>query len=76
MLMVALQRAYEAGDNLGMEEILKVQRGFLREHILNWTPMFLINMKREARTPLYHDGAELALEFLLSDLEYMENVGV
>jgi TorA maturation chaperone TorD len=76
MLMVALQRAYEAGDNLGMEEILKVQRGFLKEHILNWTPMFLINMKREARTPLYHDGAELALEFLLSDLEYIENVGV
>jgi len=76
MLMVALQRAYEAEDSEGVEEILKVQRGFLKEHILNWTPMFLINMKREARTPLYHDGAELALEFLLSDLEYMENVGV
>ncbi len=33
--------------------------------------MFLINMKREARTPLYHDGAELTLEFILSDFEYI-----
>jgi hypothetical protein len=33
--------------------------------------MFLINAKRESRTPLYHDGAEMTLEFLLSDYEYI-----
>jgi hypothetical protein len=33
--------------------------------------MYLINMKYEARTPLYYDGAEMALEFILSDNEYL-----
>jgi hypothetical protein len=33
--------------------------------------MFLINAKRESRTPLYHDGSELTLEFILSDFEYI-----
>jgi hypothetical protein len=33
--------------------------------------MFLINAKRESRTPLYHDGSELTLEFMLSDYEYV-----
>jgi TorA maturation chaperone TorD len=71
MLNVALQKAYEANDEIGVKEILQVQKGFLQDHLLNWSPMFLINMKKESRTPLYHDGAELALEFLLSDFEYI-----
>ncbi|HFU77172.1 MAG TPA: dehydrogenase, partial [Epsilonproteobacteria bacterium] len=50
---------------------LQIQHGFLKDHLLEWAPMFLINAKRESRTPLYHDGAELTLEFLLSDFEYV-----
>jgi TorA maturation chaperone TorD len=50
-----------------------VQRAFLKEHLLDWTPLFLINAKRESRTPLYHDGTELTLEFLLSDFEYLSD---
>ena len=71
MLCVALKKALEADDREGVCELLGVQRAFLREHLLEWTPLFLINMKRESRTPLYHDGAELALEFMLSDFEYV-----
>ncbi|MBU1669439.1 molecular chaperone TorD family protein [bacterium] len=71
MLCDALKKAYEAEDKEGMIEILQVQKGFLQDHLLNWAPMYLINMKRESRTPLYHDGAELALEFILSDYEYV-----
>jgi len=71
MLTEALKKAYEADDTEGMEELLLVQQGFLRDHLLNWAPMFLINMKNEARTALYHDGAELTLEFILSDYEYI-----
>jgi hypothetical protein len=33
--------------------------------------MYLINVKYEARTPLYYDVADLALEFILSDNEYL-----
>jgi TorA maturation chaperone TorD len=71
MLNIALDRAFKANDSDGVREILKMQKEFLQKHLLNWSPMFLINMKKEARTPLYHDGAELALEFLLSDFEYI-----
>ncbi len=71
MLTTALKKAFEAKDELGVKEILQVQKGFMQDHLLNWSPMFLINMKKESRTALYHDGAELALEFLLSDFEYI-----
>ena len=71
MLCVALQKALTADDKDGICELLQVQRAFLKEHLLEWAPLFLINAKRESRTPLYHDGAELALEFLLSDFEYV-----
>ena len=71
MLCVAQKKALEAEDKEGICELLHVQRAFLKEHLLEWAPLFLINAKRESRTPLYHDGAELALEFLLSDFEYV-----
>lgn len=71
MLCTAQKKAIEAGDKEGICELFQVQRAFLKEHLLEWAPMFLINAKRESRTPLYHDGAELTLEFLLSDFEYI-----
>ena len=71
MLCTALQKALDADDKEGVCELLQVQRAFLKEHLLEWAPLFLINAKRESRTPLYHDGAELTLEFLLSDFEYV-----
>lgn len=71
MLCTALKKALDAEDKEGICELLQVQRAFLKEHLLEWAPMFLINAKKESRTPLYHDGAELTLEFLLSDFEYI-----
>jgi len=71
MLCVAQKKALEADDKEGVCELLEVQRAFLKEHLLEWAPMFLINAKRESRTPLYHDGSELTLEFILSDFEYI-----
>ena len=71
MLCQAQVKAIEAGDQEGVCELFQIQKGFLKDHLLEWAPMFLINVKREARTPLYHDGAEMTLEFLLSDYEYV-----
>ncbi len=71
MLCDAQKKAIEADDKEGVCELFQVQRAFLKEHLLEWAPMFLINAKRESRTPLYHDGAEMTLEFLLSDYEYI-----
>lgn len=71
MLCDATKKALDSDDKDGLCELFQVQRAFLKEHLLEWAPMFLINAKRESRTPLYHDGAELTLEFLLSDFEYL-----
>jgi len=71
MLCKALQKALDANDKDGICELLLIQRGFLKDHLLEWMPLFLINAKRESRTPLYHDGTELTLEFILSDYEYV-----
>jgi len=71
MLCIAALNAFTADDKDSLCELFQVQRAFLKEHLLEWTPLFLINAKRESRTPLYHDGTELTLEFLLSDFEYV-----
>ncbi|WP_372998698.1 molecular chaperone [Sulfurimonas sp.] len=64
-------KAMEDEDLESVKEIREVQREFLNKHLINWAPLYLINMKFEARTPLYYDAAEMALEFLLSDNEYL-----
>ena len=71
MLCVASLKAFTNDDKDALCELYQVQRAFLKEHLLEWAPLFLINAKRESRTPLYHDGAELTLEFILSDFEYL-----
>jgi len=74
MLCEAQKKAIDAEDKEGICELLQVQRAFLKEHLLEWAPLFLINVKRESRTPLYHDGAEMTLEFILSDYEYITDM--
>jgi len=77
MLCDSMKQAFENNDEDALHEFLLIQRGFLKDHLLNWAPMYLINMKKESRTPLYHDGAELTLEFILSDYEYVnEQLGM
>ncbi|MBC8237289.1 MAG: molecular chaperone TorD family protein [Helicobacteraceae bacterium] len=63
--------ALENNDADAVKELKEVQHEFLNKHLLQWAPMYLINMKYEARTPLYYDAAEMALEFILSDNEYL-----
>ncbi len=64
-------KALEDGDSNAVAELREVQHNFLNKHLLQWAPMYLINMKYESRTPLYYDGAEMTLEFILSDNEYL-----
>jgi TorA maturation chaperone TorD len=64
-------KAIESDDKKATDELREVQYEFLNKHLLNWAPMYLINLKYEARTPLYYDAADLALEFILSDNEYL-----
>ncbi|PLY15342.1 dehydrogenase [Sulfurimonas sp. CVO] len=64
-------KAIENNDKDAIKNLREVQKEFLNKHLLQWAPMYLINVKYEARTPLYYDTADMALEFILSDNEYL-----
>ena len=64
-------KALQSGDLDAVKELQKSQKEFLNKHLLQWAPLYLINMKYEARTPFYYDAADMALEFILSDNEYL-----
>ncbi|MBD3796158.1 MAG: molecular chaperone TorD family protein [Campylobacterales bacterium] len=64
-------KALKENDLDAVLELQKVQHEFLNKHLIRWAPMYLINMKYESRTPLYFETADMALEFLLSDNEYL-----
>jgi TorA maturation chaperone TorD len=70
-LASAEMKAREANDTPAVQELLEVQKEFLNKHLLRWAPMYLLNVKYEARTPLYYDAADVTLEFMLSDNEYL-----
>jgi len=63
--------AFNDGNKEALKDLKTVEHEFLNKHLLRWAPMYLINMKYEARTPLYYDAAEMTLEFILSDNEYL-----
>jgi TorA maturation chaperone TorD len=64
-------KAIENNDKDAIKNLREVQKEFLNKHLLQWAPIYLINVKYEARTPLYYDTADMTLEFILSDNEYL-----
>jgi len=75
-LCEAQLKAEGQSDAEAVAELKAVQRDFVAKHLLQWAPLYLLNVKYESRTPLYYDGAEMALEFLLSDNEYLQQGAV
>ncbi len=65
-------KAMRDNDSEAVGDIRAMQRDFLQKHLVAWAPMYLLNAKFEARTPLYYDMADLALEFILSDFENLD----
>lgn len=55
-------------------EIAQIQYDFLKEHLVEWAPMYLLNVKSEAHSAFYFDVADLAMEFILSDFEYLSQL--
>lgn len=70
-LVAAELKALEDGDKDAVKALQEIEKEFLNKHLLQWAPLYLINVKYEARTPLYYDVADMALEFILSDNEYL-----
>lgn len=59
----------EARDAAYANTIRSIQRDFLSRHLLAWAPVYLLAVQRTARTTLYREGADAALQFLLTDHE-------
>ncbi|WP_300362894.1 molecular chaperone TorD family protein [Hydrogenimonas sp.] len=74
MLASSEYKALENEDYDAACQIARIERDFLRDHLLQWAPMFLQNIKAEAGTPFYYDAASLTLEFMLSDYEYLNDL--
>lgn len=70
-LVEAELSAAKSDDNEAVKHFQFAQKTFLNKHLLKWAPMYLINVKYESRTPIYYDAAEMALEFILTDNEYL-----
>jgi TorA maturation chaperone TorD len=68
-LILAEIEAGKDGDSESAKNLIAVQKRFIKEHLINWVSLYLINVKFEARTPLYHDLAEATLSFILEDWE-------
>ena len=71
MLADSEYKALESEDYEAAAEIARIERDFLKNHLLEWVPMFLQNVKAEAGTPFYYDAASLTLEFILNDYDYL-----
>lgn len=68
-LIIAQIEAEKNGDIETSQNLIEVQKKFLKEHLVNWVSLYLINVKFESRTPFYHDLAEATLSFILEDWE-------
>jgi len=64
-------KALEENNMEMAKQLSQLQYGFMKDHILQWAPMYLLNVKSEAGTAFYFDAADLALEFMMSDFEYL-----
>ena len=67
-------RALEDGNDQVAAEIAQIEYDFMKEHLVEWAPMYLLNVKNEAGTAFYFDLADFALEFILSDFEYLSRL--
>ncbi len=56
-------------QTLVLQEDIKVQKDFMRKHVVKWMIPFFIGAKSLVETPFYLDFLDFATEFLLSDYE-------
>ncbi len=63
--------AVERGDDGGVYATLieGIEREFMVRHLMAWAPVYLLAVIRNAKTELYREGAEAALDFLVADLD-------
>jgi len=73
-MMTVAKDELEALNQENIEEadrLRNIQKKFIEEHLGQWAPVYLLSARDIAETPFYYDVCDLALDFLLSDYEYL-----
>jgi TorA maturation chaperone TorD len=71
MLVDSQRKALENDDKESIKELLRIQAEFMKEHLMTWAPLFLMQLKKYSETGFYRDFADLTLDFLWADNEYI-----
>ena len=66
--------ALKAGKEDEAVEMLKTQRAFVGQHLANWVPMFVSDIKHFAQTDLYIGAGELLLGFVQEEVESLDDL--
>lgn len=66
--------ALDAGDAEDALRLLIVQYNFLRDHLVNWVPMFVSGIEKFAATDFYRAVGYLTFGYLAEDREFLESV--
>ena len=69
-----MAEALRAGDEDEAARLLRVQRGFLRDHLYAWSGMLTSDMRTFARTDFYKGLAAMTDGLLESDVEMLDDV--
>ncbi|MBX0311501.1 MAG: molecular chaperone TorD family protein [Sulfurihydrogenibium sp.] len=64
-------KAYSMNDQEGEKKALNLQKEFMENHILQWAPIYLMAARDMCETPFYYDVCQMALDFIMTDYEYI-----
>jgi len=70
-LIDAEAKALELDGDKAQKSAQRVELAFMTSHLMSWAPQFLMQVRNEADTAFYRDFADLALDFLFNDFEYL-----
>ena len=67
-------QALKEGKEDEAVEMLKTQRAFVGQHLANWVPMFVSDIKYFSQTDLYIGAGELLLGFVQTEVEALDDL--
>ena len=67
-------KALKEGKEDEAVEMLKTQRAFVGQHLANWVPMFVSDIKYFSQTDLYIGAGELLLGFVQTEAEALDDL--
>ena len=67
-------KALKEGKEDEAVERLKTQRAFVGQHLANWVPMFVSDIKYFSQTDLYIGAGELLLGFVQTEVEALDDL--